>query len=495
MIKKLFLLFILTGVSIQLSFALPDPAKDTRIQKVYESFKGDLLWIQGESWSLCANTLKAALNHVEDEGLWKEDYEPLLLTMEEMDLSVPEERKRADELLTLAALNYISDMKGERLNPRTASKSIHIKEVSIDEAELLVGYLSTPYSCTWVKDLIPRRKEYQDLKETLAHYRQKQTQGGWAQLPEGTKLEKGDQGPLVETLREQLMPQDIQVTQESDVFDEELEHAVKEYQDLHGLEHDGVVGAKTVAGLNTPVEDRIRSIIISLERQRWYPNPMPNRYIQVNVAGYYLNAVEGGKSAFFMPIITGKKYTKTPVFNAPMTEIIFNPSWHVPASIVPEILPKIQKNPEAYRRKGYVVTYGSGVRIVQRPGSGNALGKIRFTIKSPFSIYLHGTPAKKLFEKEKRAFSHGCIRVKNPVKLAQFVFNDPSWTKARIEKESSGSRTDHVKLKHSLPTFITYFTVFEDEQGRMNFVPDEYGQDEKVWKALTNERRSRNKED
>jgi len=491
MIKRLLLLFLLAVSYVPLSFAIPDPSKDLRIQKTYESFKGGLLWVQGGSWTSCANTLKDALNHVEDEGLWKEDYEPLLQAIEGEDLALPEERKRADELLTLAALNYISDMNGERLNPRTTAKSIHIKQVSIDETEFLVGYLSAPDSCAWVEDLIPRGSEYRDLKEALARYRQKQAQGGWPQLPKGTKLAKGDQGPLVETLRKQLKAHDIQGTEGSDVFDEGLVHAVKEFQDLHGLEHDGVAGPGTVTALNTPVEERIRSIIISLERQRWYPNPMPSRFLQVNVPGFYLKAVEAGKAAFFMPIITGRKYTKTPVFNAPMTEIIFNPSWHVPTSIIPEILPKIQQNPEAYARKGYVVTYDSGVRIVQRPGSANALGKIRFTIESPFSIYLHGTPAKNLFQKENRAASHGCIRVQDPYKLAQFAFNDSSWTRARIEKETSGSRTDHVKLKRQLPVFITYFTVFEDEQGRMNFVPDEYGQDEKVWEALNKAKRNR----
>jgi hypothetical protein len=176
-------------------------------------------------------------------------------------------------------------------------------------------------------------------------------------------------------------------------------------------------------------------------------------------------------------------------------QIIFNPSWHVPASIIHEILPKIEHNPEAYARKGYVVTNDdSGTHVVQRPGSANALGKIRFTIESPFSIYLHGTPSQNLFKKENRSLSHGCIRVENPVKLAKFVFDDPSWTLARIENKASGSQTDHVKLSHSLPVFITYFTVFEDEHGKMNFVPDEYGQDEKVWVALEQAKRNTNKE-
>jgi murein L,D-transpeptidase YcbB/YkuD len=495
MMRKIAAFLLLTSLNLTYSFALPDASTDPRVQKTYDSFKVNLIWIKGGTWSPCAKTLLEALNHVEEEGLWQEDYAPLMQTIDKMNLSSPEAQKKADAILTLAALNYISDMKGERINPQDVSKNIYVKQASIDEAELLKNYLSLPDHCGWVHGLAPQGREYQDLKKTLALYRQKQAQGGWPQLPKGTKLEKGDSGALVETLRKQLVAQDIPGAQGGDKFDEGLEVALKEFQSLHGQELDGKVGPATLTALNTPVEDRLHSIVVSMERQRWYSDPMPSRYIQVNIPGFYLKAVDGGKTVFFMPIITGKKYTKTPVFNAPMNEIIFNPSWHVPASIIHEILPKIESNPEAYARKGYVVTHDdSGTHIVQKPGSANALGKIRFTVDSPFSIYLHGTPSQNLFKKENRSLSHGCIRVENPVKLAQFVFDDPSWTLARIESKASGSQTDHVKLPHPLPVFITYFTVFEDEQGKMNFVPDEYGQDEKVWVALEQAKRNTNKE-
>jgi murein L,D-transpeptidase YcbB/YkuD len=271
-------------------------------------------------------------------------------------------------------------------------------------------------------------------------------------------------------------------SQGGDLFDDELEESVKNYQKTHALEPDGKVGGATLAALNTSLEDRIRSIIVNLERQRWYPSTLPSRYIQVNIPGFYLKAVEGGKPAFFMPIITGKEHTKTPVFNAEMTEIIFNPAWHVPSSIAGELLPKIEANPGAYAAKGYHITGG---RIVQSPGKGNSLGKIRFTIDSPYGIYLHGTPQQGLFHKANRAYSHGCIRVENPEKLASFVFNNPEeWSAKRIKTEASGTRTKPVKLNEPLPVFITYFTIFEDENHQMHFVRDEYGQDKKIWLAL-----------
>ncbi len=490
MTNKLIFFTLLSSVFLNFAYALPDPAKDKRVQKVYEYLEGQLIWIKNGSWTSCGKALLEVLSRVEEEGLWSEDYAPLIEALHKADLNSPESQKKADELLTLAALNYISDMKGERLNPRSVNKHIYIKAVSIDEVELLKNYVSLFNQCGWIYGLSPSTPEYQKLKQLLALYRRKQGAGGWPQLPKGTKLKKGDKGPLVETLRVQLVAQEALSSegQGSDVLDDSLEDALKNYQALHGLDQDGKVGEETLKALNIPVEQRIRSIIVSLEKHRWYPTPLPSRYLQVNIPGFYLKAVEKGFPAFYMPIITGKEYTKTPVFNSPLTEIIFNPSWHVPASIVKELLPKIRSNPQAYANKGYRVSDNG---IVQSPGNSNALGKIRFTIDSPFSIYLHGTPQVNLFQKAKRALSHGCIRVENPQKLAEFVFQDhEKWSLDRIKAESSGTATKRVKLEQFLPVFITYFTVFEGENHKMHFVTDGYGQDKEVWLALEKAKRN-----
>ncbi len=492
MTKRLSLFIVVVNIIFGVAYALPNPAEDMRVKKVYDYLQGELIWIKNGSWTPCAQSLFEAFSHAGEEGLWGEDYAPFI-ELQKADLKSTEGQKKADELLTLGALNSIADMKGQRLDPHFL-KNIYIKQTSIDATELLKTYVSLSHQCSWIYGLAPSTPEYQHLKQLLALYRQKQTQGSWPQLPKGTKLQKGDRGPEVKILRDQLIIQDAlpSGSQESDVFDETLEEALKRYQVLHGLEQDGKVGGSSLAALNTPVEKRIQSIIVSLEKQRWFPDPLPSRYIQVNVPGFYLKAVEGGIPTFYMPIITGKAYKRTPVFNAFMNEIIFNPSWHVPSSIVAELLPKIERNPEAYARKGYRISdEDSGTRIVQSPGNANALGKIRFTIDSPFSIYLHGTPQSNLFHKAKRALSHGCIRVEKPQKLAEFVFHDPvRWTLARIESESSGTTTKHVKLDNPLPVFITYFTVFEDENHKMNFVEDIYGQDAQVWEALGKSKRN-----
>jgi len=485
MTRKLYFLLIIGQLIAGDLWALPDPSSDPRVKSVYEYLQDQLIWIKDGSWTSCGKNLMETLLRVEEEGLRWEDYAPLLATLQKAEINSLEGQRKADELLTLLALNYISDMKGERLKPQAIAKEIYIKPQSIDEAKFLKKYVSLSNQCGWINNLAPSLPEYQHFKQTLSLYRQKKAQGGWPELPKGTKLEKGDKGSLVETLRAQLIAQDALSSegQGSDIFDESLEEALKNYQVIHGLEPDGKVGGATLTALNTSVDDRIRAIIVSLERLRWLPSPLPARYIQVNVPGFYLKAVDGGTTAFFMPIITGKEYSKTPVFNAPMTDIIFNPAWHVPSSIIPEILPQMHRNPEAFARKGYHMSEG---RIVQSPGPANSLGKIKFNLKNPFAIYLHGTPNQKLFQKAKRSLSHGCIRVEDPAKLAEFVFHDPEWTLERIKAEASGSKTKHQKLESSLPVFITYFTVFEDENHKIHFVNDEYHQDKKMWEALEN---------
>lgn len=509
--SKICLFFLMGLFAFKCTYALPNAQEDPRVQKVYDHLQGKLIWIQNNTWTPCGVALLKALSHAKDEGLWAEDYAPFVNHLQKADLTSSDTQKDADALLTFAALTYISDMKGGRLNPQAVDKNIHIKQIVVDETQLLKEYLSLPDQCTWIDALAPSHPEYQRMKHQLALYRQKQAQGGWPQLPKNTKLQKGDKGPLVATLKAQFMAQDTPLQeQSSDVFDDTLEDALKVYQSHHGLEQDGKVGGETLKALNTSVEDRIKSIIVNLERQRWLPASLPSRYIQVNIPGFYLKAVSGINS-LYMPIITGREYRKTPVFYAPMTEIIFNPSWHVPTSIaVRDKLPKLKQNPNAFAGKGYHFynssgeevspasvnwdSYSSGnlpIRIVQSPGNANALGKIRFTIDNPFSIYLHGTPDEKLFSKAKRALSSGCIRVQDPIKLAGFVFGKPhEWTRGRIEKESSGTRTKRVKLDVPLSVFVTYFTVFEDENHKWHFVEDEYGQDSKIWAALEKVKRN-----
>ncbi|MEB3702806.1 L,D-transpeptidase family protein [Candidatus Bealeia paramacronuclearis] len=511
-LKKFKLTALLLMVSSNLSGA--SDSKDL----FYKDRAGQMAWIENGKWNECAQTLMEKLAHVEEEGLDPQDYAPQLAALKKISISDPSQQMKADEILTSLTLLYISDMKGERLNPKNVDKTLYIKPIEVSEAQLLKAFFSNPKSCAWISTLGPARKEYQNLKELLAYYKRIQEQGGWPTLPKGVKLEKGKSNEAVQILRHQLVAQGAldSAHQSGDQFDDTVESALKTFQETHGIDPKGKIGNETLEALNTPVEKRIEQIIVSLERQRWLPDTLGARHIFVNIAGFELEAVDNNKILFTMPVIAGRAYRKTPSFYAQLNEVIFNPSWHVPYNIaVQDKLPKLQKNPNAFSGKGYNFydsagnavsassinwsSYSSGnfpYQIVQSPGSANALGKIRFTIDYAsanlpnLDVYLHGTPEQNLFSKSERDFSSGCIRVENPAKLASFVLNDPqAWTPEKIKQESSGSDTKHIKLKSPLPVYITYFTVWKDEQGRAHFVKDLYGQDKEMWNALQQRRK------
>ena len=514
--KKIIALLFIGNLFLDVLHALPNAAQDPRVQKVYVQFQDHLLWIENGDWTPCAKTFFDVFARVEEEGLWGENYLPLREELMSLPLNSPETQKEADAAFTLLALTYIAEMKGKRLDPHAVDKTIYEKPEPVNEVDVLIQHLSPPHHCGWAASLAPDHEEYQSLKKLLAHYRQKKSEGDWHLLPTDTKLEMGDKGDLVKTLKKQLIEREVLAAEaeEGDTFDKTVEDSIKLYQHLHGLESDGKLGAETLKTLNRPIDERINSIIVSLERHRWLPSPLPPRYIQVNIPGFFLKAV-GENDVFFMPIITGKEYRKTPVFDAPLTDIIFNPSWHVPVSIaVRDKLPKLKRNPNALMGKGYLFYTASGerispvsinwenysgghfpIKIVQSPGKANALGKIRFTLDNPFSIYMHGTPDTQLFRKTKRALSSGCIRVEDPAKLAEFVLNDPEkWPLEKIKKESDGLNTKKVKLSEPLPVFVTYFTVFKKGE-HWHIVPDEYEQDRRILNALEKTKNEEEPED
>jgi len=488
---------------------LETPSPTGKIETPTASFPAEMreipvYWTTSGSWNACGEKALSTLAAAETEGLDPDDYTPLLDQIKKLDLKDEASRAQAEKLLSIGVLNYISDIKGERLNPRKVAKAVYYRQVEFDETTLLKDLMSQDNkSCAWFDTLPPQHPEYKLLKDELAHLR---TLQDWPTLPKGVKLKLDHQSKDVVTLRQQLALQmnksDLDVT--SDTFDQALEDVVKTYQSLHGLTDDGHVGPGTIAALNISRTDRIEQVKVALERHRWLPEKLADRYIQVNIAGYYLKAVDGGKTQFTMPVITGREYRRTPVFTAPMIEIIFNPSWHVPVSIATkDKFPKLRNNPHAlgksfsfYDSSGNRVDPGSvdvtsgGYSIVQSPGPKNALGKIRFTIDNTFSIYLHGTPNQELFAKAKRPFSSGCIRVEEPNKLAEFVFNNPEkWTPEVIAKNTEGTKTRRVKLDTPLPVYITYFTVFEDDEGQTHFVEDLYGQDKTIIQALQDHKR------
>lgn len=355
------------------------------------------------------------------------------------------------------------------------------------------------------------KSEFLRLQQALLKYRAMESEGGWPSVPEGAPLKEGDQGERVALLRKRLLVTgdiSIQGTGNENAFDTELRNAVIKFQKRHGLKEDGVVGPETFTHLNVPVDERIRQMEINLERLRQIPEDQSKRFIRINIANFELEVVENEDTVMTMKVIAGKRYWHTPVFSAEMTHLVFNPSWHVPKSIaLKEILPKIKKEPGYLDTEGlkvyrYMEAAGEEVdaatiewsrigadnfpyRFVQPPGTKNPLGNIKFVFPNRFNVYLHDTPAKLLFEKSSRAFSHGCIRIEKPIELAGYLLHeDPSWTHERILAEIEEGTEMWVRLPSPVNVHVLYLTAWVDNDDILNFRKDVYERDREIEETL-----------
>jgi len=482
--------------------------RDRDVALFYQNKKFNPVWVTRSGFSVSTEAALEVFQNAHQEGLDPKDY---MDAAEKVDAAKQDASKllEAEIALTRTALEYIDDLGGERLNPRKISKKLYLKPDPVDAVAVLTQGTSIDQTGDWLRQLTVEHEEYQNLKKLLAHYRSVQGDKEMPLLPSGPMLKKGDKGKRVGILQKQLQLREVLAHAVSKHFDEDTESAVRAFQAQNGLKVDGVVGSQTRSVLNLTAEQRVKQIIVTMERWRWLSPKLGDRYIFVNIAGFYLKGVENGQTVLEMPVIIGRNYRQTPVFSSYVNQVRFNPSWYVPRGIaVKDKLEKIKKDPGYLTRGDYVLYSSDGsaisphsvnwtnvsannfpYRLRQRPGSQNALGKVRFNIVNPFNVYLHSTPDKHLFDKSVRNFSSGCVRVGKPAELAQFILNQPSkWSLQTISANMQGTGTRNVSVNR-VPTHITYLTVFTDDTGNTRFVPDVYGQDKLIYNALKNRRR------
>lgn len=474
----------------------------------YKDRNFEPVWLQGShKFNPAVDTILKIFSQADEEGLNSEDYQDAL----EKVMAARQDRAHfieAELTITARILQYIDDIGGERLTPQTIDKELYLKAKQIDAVQVLKENIARDPSGNWIATLTLSHPEYQFLKRLLATYRTLQATQNYPLLPvDMKKIEKGATGPAVGILQQQLKILGyLQEPFTPATWDPPTEIALRGFQEQNQLDADGVVGPKTRAALNGyDFAQRVRQIIVTMERWRWVPETLEDRYVRINIAAFDLVAVEKGTIKLEMPVIIGRDYRQTPVFVSKIEEIRFNPSWHVPQKIaVLDKLPKIQKDPEYLTRGGYVLYDESGAvidphsvdwasvdrsnfgfRLRQVPGDQNALGKIRFSINSPFNVYLHSTPDKDLFKKPVRTFSSGCIRVAEPDALAYFVFNEPeTWPLERIQQAMEGTQTENIPLQKPVAVYIVYYTVWKSPDGTARFARDIYGQDALIGQAL-----------
>jgi murein L,D-transpeptidase YcbB/YkuD len=320
------------------------------------------------------------------------------------------------------------------------------------------------------------------LQNALGKYSEIQKRGGWNKVILGKKFySKGESGLTIKQLKERLRASgDYSMNDTSSVYTEELLSAIKKVQKQFGLKENGVIDATLVKALNVPVETRISQLQKNIERFSNLPQVSQGTRLLANIPEFKLHVYEGDQLVFDMDIVVGKESTKTVVFNDEMEHIVFSPSWTVPPSIVEkEILPAMRGRKEYLWRNNYVQTgTENGLPVIkQLPGAHNSLGRVKFVFPNSHNIYFHDTPAKSLFQLQKRAFSHGCIRLAEPSKLAEYLLRNTSWTPEKIRKAMDSGNEQFVKLPAKVPVSISYFTAWVDNDGTVNFREDIYGLD------------------
>lgn len=329
-------------------------------------------------------------------------------------------------------------------------------------------------------------ESYGLLKQQLAKYVDIAKRGGWPEVTMKEKsLKPGATSPTILAIKKRLQSSgDYNGQDTTALYDPSLESAIKVFQHRHGYTPSGIIGASTIKELNLPVNTLIEKLLINLHRMRWMPGSPEGNLIVVNIPEFVMHVWEGKQKVFDMNVVVGKEGNNTVIFTDDLNQVVFSPHWNVPESIVrEEILPAMSRNPNylASQNMEIVSDKGELPTIRQLPGRNNSLGKVKFLFPNSFNIYFHDTPSKSLFNRDKRAFSHGCIRVQEPEKLANYLLrNQPEWTPERINAAMNSAEEKFVKLDKAVPVFITYYTAWVDEQGLLNLRDDIYGHDAKV---------------
>ena len=329
-------------------------------------------------------------------------------------------------------------------------------------------------------------QSYKGLKDQLSNYLAIAKNGGWPQVNSVKKhLKKGVSSPDIVIIKKRLMlTGDLAGNDTSQVFNDTLVMAVKNFQARHGYRETGLISDSLIKEMNVPVTKRIEQLLMNMDRMRWLANEPTGNLIVVNIPEFVLHVYEGKQKAFDIDVVVGKEGHNTMMFNGDLNQVVFCPYWNVPPSIVAkEIIPAMEKNRNYIAKENMEITGNDdGLPVVrQKPGPKNALGKVKFLFPNSFNIYFHDTPAKSLFEKDKRAYSHGCIRLKEPEKFANYVLrNQPEWTPEKINEAMNSGNEKYVKVKDPIPVVITYYTAWVDDNGRLNFREDIYGHDARL---------------
>jgi murein L,D-transpeptidase YcbB/YkuD len=482
------------------------------LARFYEGRRFEFAWTDPANVEIAVRALATSGQH----GLSPDDFHiDAIQLLREQKAKQPNDlliNTHLDLLLTDGLVSYAYQLVYGKVDPAALTASWNLSRPLLKRIpkDVLQEALSGGSLAGLLKSLAPAFTYYKRMQVQLKRYRQIASSGGWPSVPVGQSLRPGDVDPGVTAVRARLAAEfkDIAAASgDESMFDATLEDSVRRFQERYALDVDGVVGPGTLRNMNITATQRVDQIRVNMERARWLNEESTEAkdFVHVNIAGFYVQRYEDRIPTWKKRTIVGAKYHKTPIFAANMQYIVFNPTWTVPRSIIlKEMLPKMKADASYLSSRNYDLVERSGRKVdpasvdwasvsannfpysvVQRPGPRNALGLVKFIFPNSHAVYLHDTPGRQLFERSERTFSHGCIRTKNPLDLAERLLADqPKWTRQAIDRTIEGGKTTTVHLTEPLRVFILYWTAEPDMEGGIRFYEDAYNRDPAVLTAL-----------
>ncbi|WP_238524811.1 L,D-transpeptidase family protein [Halanaerobium hydrogeniformans] len=490
----------------------PEDQKANYYQELFDFYENNdykPVWLEEDGFSIEFEKLLKEIEASYYEGLNPEDYHLEFIQdyIAKNDIFAEENtNKRAviDIYLSDAYFSLATDYLSGKLDPEVILEDGDFSRNRIDNSEIFEGLKSENITVN-LQSKLPESDYYQRLKHKLYIYRDSGEVEQWPEVDSGSLLAQGAEGIRVSQLSDNLINRGYLSEENIDdkyYFGSQLNAAVKEFQFNHGLSDDGIVGPQTLEALNIPYEKRIKQIMINMERWRWLPKDLGERYIYVNISDYSLNVYEDNNIIMNMKTIVGNEQRSTPVFSDEIRYLVFNPYWYVPKSIaVEDILPSVKNDIDYLDENNYkIFAYNNNntlrkidaseiewenidednfnFLVRQEPGDENALGRVKFMFPNRFNVYLHDTPSKYLFDETERGFSSGCIRIEKPIELALYLLKDQEeWDRETLEEIMKEDNEKTIYLDETIPIYLQYNTAWVDNFGNLNFRKDIYNRD------------------
>ncbi|MDY0374714.1 MAG: L,D-transpeptidase family protein [Desulfobacterium sp.] len=490
--------------------------EDVCLAVIYHELGAAPLWVSAHGPGIRAGIILKHLKNADNEGLDPADYHVEKIDSLWADPNL-ESLAKLDTLLTYNMVKYVHDVSHGQLNSYMVNPEplAEAGKRDFDPLKIVETVLATENLDAFFQSLPPQHRQYRGLKNGLIRYGLLKYSGEWQELSNTKSIRQGDEDERLVEIRKRIAllengsVKDLKIDNPS-VYDHELLKKIILFQQTHGLEQDGIIGRNTIQELNKSPEDRVAQIKINMTRWRWQDHVLGYKYILVNIANYSLYGYEAGELKLSMPVIIGKFQHQTPVFSDRIKYLELNPYWNVPTSIaVNEDLPELKKNPNYLIEKKIRLFSNwqeDGVEINsttinwsqitpsemarfklrQDPGPSNALGRVKFVFPNHYSVYLHDSPAKRLFSEQKRSFSHGCIRVSEPEKLSVFLLDEKGneWDIQRVNDLINLGKRMVLRISPPIPVHITYQTAWVDKDDQIIFNGDVYERDKKLYKTL-----------